>query len=59
MNDPKPKSYLGDGVYAEIRDGFLVLTTENGISVLNIIYLDPGVLEALLKYLDITPAPSA
>jgi hypothetical protein len=34
------KAYLGDGVYVEFdRFGTLVLTTENGLSVTNTIYL--------------------
>lgn len=45
-----PKQYLGDGVYAQY-DGFhIVLTTEDGISVGNQIYLDPRVLAALDEY---------
>lgn len=44
------KRYLGDGVYVSF-DGFgLTLTTENGIAVTNVIYLEPQVLEALNKY---------
>jgi hypothetical protein len=46
------KVYLGDGVYADF-DGFnLVLTTENGISVQNTIYLEPQVFNHLLLYVD-------
>lgn len=41
------KVYLGDGVYAQ-WDGYqLILTTENGIEVTNIIVLEPEVLRAL------------
>ncbi len=47
---PMPENattYLGDGAYAEF-DGFgIQLTTENGISVTNRIYLEPEVYEAL------------
>jgi len=44
------KEYLGDGVYAD-DDGFhVVLTTEDGIGVSNRIYLDPVVLQNLLRY---------
>jgi hypothetical protein len=43
------KEYLGDGVYAEWdTDGYLVLTTENGIAATNTIFLEPRVLQALL-----------
>lgn len=41
------KSYLGDGVYVQ-HDGFsIVLTTEDGISTTNTIYLEPSVYNAL------------
>jgi hypothetical protein len=47
-----PKEYLGDGAYID-NDGFgLILTTENGISVTNSIYLEPQVYEALVRYVD-------
>lgn len=47
----KPKTYLGDAVYAEWKNGILVLTTEDGIQATNAIYLEPEVIDALLKYL--------
>ncbi len=47
----KMKQYLGDGVYAA-WDGFaIVLTTEDGISAQNTIYLEPQVVEALQRYI--------
>lgn len=48
------KQYLGDGVYAEWRmqEGTLVLTTENGVSITNTIYLEPDVLDALARFID-------
>ena len=47
------KTYLGDGVYAEIeQDGwFVVLTTENGVSVTNRIYMEPSVVRAFEAWL--------
>jgi hypothetical protein len=45
------KEYLGDGVYADVERGMVKLTTEDGISVTNIIYLEPEVIEALERYL--------
>jgi len=46
------KTYLGDGVYAQIDDaGQVVLTTEDGLRATNTIYLEPAVLDALLTYL--------
>jgi len=47
----KPKYYLGDAVYAELQNSNLVLTTENGIHVTNIIILEPEIVEALFNYL--------
>ena len=44
------KDYLGDAVYADF-DGFgIVLTTEDGISATNTIYIEPEVFAALLRY---------
>jgi hypothetical protein len=45
------KVYLGDGAYAE-WDGYnLVLTTEDGTSKTNIIYLEADVLEQLKRFI--------
>ena len=44
------KEYLGDSVYAEIVNGMVKLTTEDGISVSNTIYLESLVLQALTEY---------
>lgn len=44
------KRYLGDGVYAA-HDGYaLCLTTEDGVSTTNEIYLEPEVYAALVAY---------
>jgi len=40
------KTYLGDGAYAEWQDGMICLTTSDGISTTNVIYLDRDVLKA-------------
>ena len=41
------KRYIGDGVYLD-HDGFaFVLTTENGMSAQNTIYLEPDIWENL------------
>lgn len=46
------KQYVGDGVYLSY-DGFhFVLTTENGISVQNEIFLDPQVTDTLIKIIE-------
>jgi len=44
------KTYLGDGVYAAIENGMIKLTTENGISPTNTIYLEPQVYDSLTKW---------
>jgi hypothetical protein len=49
--DWKCKEYIGDSVYAE-WDGYgVVLTTENGFRPTNRIYLEPGVVAALAKFI--------
>jgi len=46
------KQYLGDGVYVRIDEYFQIeLTTENGISVTNTVYLELQVLSNFLEYL--------
>ena len=45
------KQYLGDGVYVAVEGGMVKLTTEDGRSVTNEIYLEPEVLESLLQYI--------
>ena len=47
---PKPKSYLGDGVYAEMECGSVKLTTTDGLEY-NIILLDPEVLHRFAEWL--------
>lgn len=44
------KEYLGDGLYVRIEFGSLVLTSENGIKILDRVVLEPQVWEALLDY---------
>ena len=46
-----PKTYLGDGAYAEWDERGLVLTAENGIEVTDTVVLEPEVLVALIRYL--------
>ncbi len=47
----KFKEYLGDGVYCDFDGYHLVLTTEDGLTVSNTIYLDESVVLSLVKYL--------
>jgi len=44
------KDYLGDGVYADVENGMIKLTTEDGISATNTIYLELEVFEKLELY---------
>jgi len=46
------KEYLGDSVYADIDNGMVKLTTENGMGPSNTIYLEPEVYRALLSYVE-------
>lgn len=50
MTTDTKKTYLGDGVYAELDYG-VRLTTENGFRVTNTIVLEPEVLSALAVYM--------
>lgn len=44
------KIYLGDGVYASFDGYQFCLTTEDGISITNTIYLEPKVVEAFVRF---------
>lgn len=44
------KEYLGDSVYVDVVNGMFMLTTDNGEGPSNTIYLEPLVLDALVKY---------
>lgn len=46
------KEYLGDGVYADYDGYYIVLTTENGVSVTNTIYAELSVYQALVRYVE-------
>ena len=46
------KDYLGDSVYADIENGMIKLTTENGAGASNTIYMEPSVYDALVAYVD-------
>lgn len=43
------KEYLGDGVYVEVDNEMIALTTSDGISTTNIVYLEPEVLFSFLE----------
>ncbi len=46
----KDKDYLGDGVYINHDNFHTILTTEDGISVSNIIYLEPEMAAKIIAY---------
>lgn len=52
------KAYLGDGVYVDIEDGMIKLTTEDGYRATNTIYLEGGVYAALVRYLAALKKPT-
>jgi hypothetical protein len=45
------KRYLGDGVFAEVEHDMVKLTTSDGISDTNTIFLEPEVIAELKRYL--------
>ena len=54
----KPKVYLGDGAYVSFDGWGLSLTTENGISTTNEIYIEPVVWRALVAYVKQLQTPA-
>ncbi len=46
------RQYLGDAVYVDLDNGMIRLTTEDGVSVTNEIFLEPFVYEALVKWVE-------
>ena len=46
------KRYIGDGVYVDLESGMLKLTTEDGITVSNTIYLEQQVYDQLVAFVD-------
>ncbi len=46
------KRYLGDGVYGELDGHGILLTTENGISITNSIFLEPEVLAEFERFVN-------
>lgn len=44
------KIYLGDGAYAEFDGYGYKLTTEDGVSVQNVIFLEPDALNELVEW---------
>ncbi len=50
QEEPKNREYLGDSVYVRSDGSLLCLTTENGSSVQDTIYLEKFVFLALVNY---------
>ena len=44
------KEYLGDSVYADCDDYYIILTTDNGEGPSNTIYLEPAVMAELWRF---------
>ena len=44
------KEYCGDGVYVELEDGMIKLTTSNGLEDTNTVYLEPEVWTCLMRW---------
>lgn len=43
--------YLGDGVYADVEEGMIRLTAEDGVGAQHTIYLEMDVVSALLEWI--------
>ncbi len=46
------KVYLGDGLYAQFDGYQIALTAENGVEVLESVYLDPYVYKAFTRFVE-------
>ena len=46
------KDYLGDGVYIDYDGYSIILTTEDGVSVQNRIFMEPQVMQAFQRYIE-------
>lgn len=45
------KEYLGDGVYVEVKNGMVKLTTHSGPTESNTIYMEKAVIDTFLLWL--------
>lgn len=50
MTPPPAKTYIGDGAYVAFDGYYIVLTTEDGLSVQNRVCLEPSVWDALKRW---------
>jgi hypothetical protein len=46
------KHYIGDGVYATLEDGRIKLSAEDGVGVLQVIYLEYDVYQNLVRFIE-------
>ena len=46
------KHYLGDGVFIELEDNMIKLTTENGIEITNTIFMESKVYNNLTEWIN-------
>ena len=46
------KEYIGDGIYADIQNNMMILTTENGVTVQNTIIVDEERWRQLVRYVE-------
>ncbi len=46
------RTYLGDGLYASFDGYQIALAASNGIHDTNTVYLEPGVIKSLMKYIE-------
>jgi hypothetical protein len=51
------KVYLGDGLYMTHEGHQIKLSAEDGISVTNEVWMDPYVIQAFMKQLDLVQKP--
>lgn len=44
--------YLGDAVYVRVENGLIKLFTSDGYNTIDTIYLEPGVADNLINYIE-------
>jgi hypothetical protein len=47
-----PREYLGDGLYAEFDGWQIRLFAHSGVNSTNVVFLEPDVLAAFLRYVE-------
>lgn len=46
------KTYIGDGVYVEFDRGTYILTTSDGVNIIDTIYLDRELIDNLVRFVE-------